>query len=276
MGIGDRDYMRNEGGGAILRGMTAVQGIVALNIAVFLLWQFGDRSFMRDNFLVSYSQLENWRLWTLLTSVFSHNLFWHILINLLVFASFGPALEQRWGSRKFLVFYLGCGIFASLVHCGMHFLDFPDSAALGASGSVCGVVTAFAILYPKQILLLWGIVPTSAWALVAAFSAWDLYGLFGQKGGGGDDIGHAAHLGGVVAAFIFMLIVWRPKKARAAGGKRRDPSEFYPSSEGLYSDRKDSRLDYLLSKVSEHGLESLSADEKEELQRISDRRRRQQ
>ena len=130
MGIGDRDYMRNEGGGAILRGMTAVQGIVALNIAVFLLWQFGDRSFMRDNFLVSYSQLENWRLWTLLTSVFSHNLFWHILINLLVFASFGPALEQRWGSRKFLVFYLGCGIFASLVHCGMHFLDFPDSAAL--------------------------------------------------------------------------------------------------------------------------------------------------
>lgn len=273
MGIGDRDYMRKGAGGRIFGGMTAVQGIVAINIAVFLLWRFGDENFMAANFIVSPTRLEFGYYWTLLTSVFSHIAFFHILINLLVLASFGPTLEQRWGSRKFLVFYLGCGLSASLVHCLMPQFGFHESGALGASGAVAGVVTAFAILYPKQILLLWGIVPTPAWALVAACVVWDLYSLIDQKDGRGDGIGHAAHLGGALAGFIFLWVIWRPKRRVATVDRRPDPSEYYPSSRSAPASG-DSRLDDLLTKVSEQGLDSLTAEEKEELQRISDRRRR--
>ena len=82
--------------------------IIVLNIIVFMMWTTTSvsESFMENNFLVSWTALMEGRYWTLLTSVFSHQAVWHILINMFVLNSFGSLLEQVLGWRIFLSFYL--------------------------------------------------------------------------------------------------------------------------------------------------------------------------
>ena len=84
--------------------LSAVQIIILVNVLVFLAWVWQTNTtpepiFMIDHFLVSWEHLAEGRVWTLLTSVFSHNMFWHILLNMFVLNSFGPVLEDILGVR---------------------------------------------------------------------------------------------------------------------------------------------------------------------------------
>jgi rhomboid-like protein len=96
-----------------------VSAIILINIGVFIMWQRlgeGPSSYMVDNFLVSWTGLQQGRYWTLLTSVFSHESLFHIFINMFVLNSFGSLLEQVLGHWRFLAFYLVAGIVSSLSH----------------------------------------------------------------------------------------------------------------------------------------------------------------
>lgn len=193
-----------------------VRSIVALNIVVFALWMMPSESsvlFMVHNFLVSWDALMQGRVWVLLTSVFSHNMFFHIFLNMLVLVSFGITLERTLGSLRFLRFYLFAGIIASLAHSliSAWLLDRPELPALGASGAIAGVVMVFALLYPRERILLFGIIPIPALWGALAFVALDLWGLFAQAGGGGLPIGHGAHLGGALSGVLYYMIRLRPR-----------------------------------------------------------------
>lgn len=192
--------------------MSIVPKIVMINILVYLLWNFYgvmNPNFMINNFLVSWSALSEGRIWTLVTSAFSHNMFWHILINMMVFFNFGVVVENTLGPVRFLAFYLIAGIIGSLGHslvCAL-ILNQPNLPALGASGAVSGVVMLFALLYPQQKIFLFGIVPLPAiWAAVL-FVALDGYGLFNQSKGMSIPIGHGAHLGGSLSGLIYYAIL---------------------------------------------------------------------
>ena len=287
MGIFDRDYMQGGGStGNMIRQLSAVNWILILNIAVFLGWTLGAPStFMRENFLVSWYALMSGRVWTVLTCAFSHYDMWHILINMLIFLSFGPVLEARWGKRRFLVFYLLSAVFSSLAMALMApVFGLRDVNGLGASGAVCAVSTAFAIYYPKNFVLIWGIIPAPAWLVVAALCVWDVKGLMNQFKGISDGVAHSAHLGGCLFALIVLFLVPRlvkvsPPSRSPVGRSRqtgsRDPSEYYPApSDGDDRDRgEENRLDDLLTKVSREGIDSLTDDEKDDLKRISRKRR---
>ncbi len=84
-------------------------------------------------------------------------------------------------------------------------------SALGASGAVAGLVLVFSLLFPKEKLLLFGIIPLPALFGALAFIALDLWGLFAQAGGGGLPIGHGAHLGGAFTGILFYFLYVRPK-----------------------------------------------------------------
>ena len=152
----------------------AVPIIILLNIIVYLLWHVlphGENSFMSQNFLVSWTSLEQGRYWTLLTSEFSHNMFLHIFINMYVFMGFGLALERTLGRRRFVKFYLVAAIVASISYSVLSnvLLHEPDMPALGASGAISGVVVGFALMFPRARLLLFGLIPLPAiWAVVLA------------------------------------------------------------------------------------------------------------
>ena len=198
--------------------------LLALNLVVFIMWLIlGESQFMLENFLVSWSALEQGRWWTLLTSEFSHLWFLHIFLNMFVLVNFGPIVEMTIGSGRFVRFYLLAAIVSSISHAAVskYLLHQPDLPALGASGAISGVVVLFAFLYPRARLLLLGLIPMPALVGVLAFVGLDALGLFAQTEGGGLPIGHGAHLGGAATGFLFYLLA-----IRGLGLRRPQPIDF--------------------------------------------------
>src|SRR5206468_4045032 len=120
-------------------------------------------------FLVSRELLNDGHYWTLLTSEFSHREVWHLAMNMMVLYSFGRVLVQIWGARRFLVFYLSAAVAASIAHVSVGWLIGRDNPALGASGAVSACLAAFAFLYPRHRILLFGAVPMPAWVATLLF-----------------------------------------------------------------------------------------------------------
>ncbi len=202
-----------------------VRTLMIVNVGVFLLWWFPvlGPSFMGDNFLVSWSLLAEGRVWVLLTSVFSHNLLLHLLVNMVVLTSFGTAMEAIMGSRRFLRFFLAAGLVASIAHAATSrfLLDQPELRALGASGALAGVLMLFSFSFPKAKVLLFFFIPLPAIVAALAFVAIDVWGLVAQIGGGTLPIGHGAHLGGGLFGLVYYLVAGRDlKDGRDGAGLR--------------------------------------------------------
>ncbi len=206
------------------RRPVVVPVIIVLNVLVYIAWQVaiqhGARSalmqFMRSNFVVSSLHLEAGRWWTLLLAEFSHYELWHIAINMFVLWSFGSLLERLWGRRLFTGFYLIAAVVASLSHCLVSSVLLGSAAisAVGASGAVSGLLLAYALLFPRQKILLFGIIPLPSLVAAGLFVGLDLWGLFAQTRGGGLPIGHGAHLGGALAGAVMWAAVLRPRFGR--------------------------------------------------------------
>ncbi len=185
--------------------------LIVLNVIVYLLWLFaGDHSdFMQRNFLVSMNLLTEGRIWTLLLSEFSHMAFFHLFLNMYVLFNFGPLLELSLGSWRFLAFYLTAAVVASLSHSilSTFYLGHPEVPALGASGAVSGVLLLFGFIFPRQKLLLLGLIPMPAIFGAVLIVGIDLWGLYKQAHGAWLPIGHGAHLGGAFAGFLYFLFL---------------------------------------------------------------------
>lgn len=275
----------SQAGRGLLSRFTGLQLVLGINVIIFVAWHVLPREFMAYHFMTSMAHVKQFYLWTLITAAFSHFDLWHFLINMLVLYSFSAPLEARWGKKRYLLFYLGAALFSSILHCSMAFFGFRDAPALGASGAVCAMTTAFAIYYPKAVIYLWGILPIPAWVLVGGFALFDIKGLVDQAGGGGGNIGHAAHLGGTVFALIIIGLLagnLLPRGSRTNTTVRRmtsatgrAPADYYPqpSAPQERDFEEESRLDELLTKVSRSGIDSLTEEERADLIRIGEKRR---
>lgn len=129
--------------------------------------------------------------------------FIHILFNMLGLFMFGRILENVWGPKRFLFFYLVCGVGAAAAHLSVQYFTGGGAPAVGASGAVMGVFAAFAYLFPNTELIIIPIpIPIKAKWAVLAFIALDLFG--GISSVPGDNIAHFAHLGGALTGFIIV------------------------------------------------------------------------
>jgi membrane associated rhomboid family serine protease len=136
--------------------------------------------------------------------------FFHIIFNMFGLWMFGKVLEQFWGGKRFLNFYLICGIGGAILHLLMQYIMGNYGPAVGASGAVMGIFVAFAYLFPNTPLMLMFIpVPIKAKWLVMGLIAFDLFGGFS----GGGNIAHFAHLGGAITGFI-MVWIWNRDRSR--------------------------------------------------------------
>lgn len=161
------------------------------------------------------------------THMFAHSpiTFFHIIFNMVTLWMFGRILENVWGPKRFLTFYLACGIGAALLHLGIQYIRADQllqalaqhnalaaskllgslSPALGASGAIMGVMAAFAYLFPNTELYIMFIpFPIKAKWAVIGMAAIDLFG--GVASINGDNIAHFAHLGGAITGLILVLI----------------------------------------------------------------------
>ncbi len=217
------------------------------------------------------------RPWTPFTYMFVHGGFWHALFNLLVLFFFGPPLEERWGSREFLKYYIICGLGGA----ALSFVFAFNSAVVGASAAVFGVMLAFAMNWPDLPIYIWGIFPVKAKWLVTILIAFDLFSaLFG---GSRDGVAHFAHLGGVAAGWLYLKMdvggaglfskvkrmINRPRLTVVSGMPQPEkPRARRPVDEHGHDD-----VDKVLDKISAQGVASLTPEEKKLLDEASRRYR---
>lgn len=198
---------------------TVVNGLLAVNILVFMLWVFAlvPIGVMANHFLVSWEHLAAGHVWVLLTAVFSHHLLFHLLINMIVLLSFGPPLERAMGPTRFLVFFLVAGIVGSLAHAlaSAFLVGRPGQAALGASSAIAGMLLLFSLAFPKAKILLFFFIPLPAIVAALAFVAIDIWGLIAQIEGQGLPIGHGAHLGGALVGILYFMARGKAVRERA-------------------------------------------------------------
>lgn len=146
-------------------------------------------------------------------SPFGQIVFIHILFNMFGLYMFGRILENVWGAKRFLFFYLACGVGSAAAHLTMQYFMGGHAAAVGASGAVMGVFVAFGYLFPNTELMIIPIpIPIKAKWLVLVYIAIDLFG--GVANISGDNIAHFAHLGGAITGFLIVFL-WNKTNRRS-------------------------------------------------------------
>lgn len=210
------------------------------------------------------------RPWTIVTYMFLHAGLLHIFFNMLMLFFFGPRLEAKLGGQRFLTLYLVSGFLGALLS-----LFTPQAAIVGASGAVYGVMAAFALLWPREKVLLYFLFPIEIRVLMVAFVA---LSVFFVVTGGNSGIAHFAHLGGFLGGWVSLKWFDRTSPARRFR-QRAAPSPTAASAtdvrrwntiprNDLHPVNRD-ELDRVLDKISASGMESLTAAERAFLDRFS-------
>ncbi len=154
--------------------------------------------------------------WQYLSYMFLHANFLHIFLNMLILWMFGLELEQLWGSKRFLTYYIIAGIGAGVIHTIVTMLMGTDNApAVGASGAIMGVMLAFGLTFPDRVILVGFFFPMRAKYAILLFAAMDLFGGFQ----GTDNVAHFAHLGGALVGYILLKTGWHTMIANRIGSK---------------------------------------------------------
>jgi membrane associated rhomboid family serine protease len=202
------------------------------------------------------------RPWTMVTYMFLHGSFSHILFNMIALYFFGSRVEMRLGPERFFALYFVGGIAGAL----LSFVFDPRHAVIGASGAVFGVMLAFARFWPRDQIFIWGIIPIEARWLVGIMTGIALFG--GITGGGG--VANFAHLGGFVGGWFYLLFL-----ERRHGSKRfkRDATAVPAAVDAVlgnwkkvdrgsvHSVNKD-EVNRILDKISASGIGSLTPQER--------------
>ena len=208
-------------------------------------------------------------IWQLVSYMFLHGGFFHLVINMYALWVFGGEIERMWGPRAFLRYYFITGIGAGVIHT----LITPLSTipTIGASGAVLGVLTAFAVMFPDReiTLLLFFILPVRMRARTLAFLFVGM-SLFSGVMGSADGVAHFAHLGGMLVGYLYMKQDWKIESLKRRFGdwmRKRRMKVHRQKEEDLEKLKR--LVDQVLDKANEVGMENLTRDEKLLLRRAS-------
>ena len=190
-----------------------VKNLIIANTLIFLAtWLLPQAAIIADRFYALYwfgSPL--FHSYQYITYMFLHGGFGHLFFNMFALWMFGRTLEYELGSRRFIIYYLVCGVGAALIQMLVAWLTGELGIVLiGASGAVMGVLLAFGVMHPNEVLIMFPIpVPVKAKWFVIGYAALELfYGATGRAAG----IAHFAHVGGMLWGYL-LLLYWKRKGA---------------------------------------------------------------
>jgi len=243
-----------------------VTKLIIINIAVFIL----EILLSRTNFIVMFGLsprlvVTRGFVWQLVTYMFLHVGFWHLILNMFIIWMFGSQLEAVWGGERFLRYYIICGLGGAL----FSFIFAFNALVIGASGAGYGILLAYAVLFPYNQIYVWGIFPVRARTLVIVLAAIEfLSGISGADG-----IAHFGHLGGMAAGLLYMRTdhrAWRfwGRLKRMFDGL---PIRIRMGDDEEETDADADKIDSILDKLSEKGYENLTETERRILENYSDR-----
>ncbi len=205
----------------IINVLIFLGSIVAPKYGINLTQWFGLHFFMAPDF----------KLYQLFTYMFMHGGFEHLFFNMFAVWMFGRVLEQVWGPRRFLFYYIVCGVGAGLIQELVQYIQYAtvlsgyDSVnmggnyvipmsdylnmmtTVGASGAIYAILLAFGMIFPNQPIYLYFLLPMKAKYFVMGYAVLELIFGMSQRG---DGIAHFAHLGGMLFGFI-LIMYWKKK-----------------------------------------------------------------
>lgn len=288
MGYADRDYFRETSGRppGRLAGAPVVKWLLIVNLGVFavaLLLDFREASEEFGKFTIREG-IAGGQVWRLITFQFLHGGGGHLLFNSIAIYFFGAFVEQQLRSRAFLVFYLLCGVAGALGYAALVSVSdaYRDVGVVGASGGIFGILVVAAMIAPDmRVQLLFPPVTLTMRLMAILMLGW---GLLVVVTGGQNAGGEAGHLGGALAGFLLWKVpVLRGLLANLSRPGGRGPGKrlAFPiritKSEKRYekklrpkssvSGAEAGEVDRILDKINEHGLQSLTAEERELLAR---------
>lgn len=188
------------------------RAIILANVGVYIL-QLVVSPYVLATFALWPLQTGLFRPWQILTYGFMHGSWLHIFFNMFAVFMFGSQVEQLFGAKRYLIYYLSCVVGAALMHLIVVYVasDLPMAATVGASGGVFGLLLAFGMAYPRQQLIIFPIpVPIQAWLAVTLYGAMELFFGVTRTASG---IAHFAHLGGMATGFV-LIRYWQSQRRR--------------------------------------------------------------
>lgn len=316
MSLQDREYYRARTDGQRSRGgfltylTPVVKWLLFINVGVFVIQYFCEKIFKLPFFvtkiisqgnqiIIEYSEYE--KIFALyvpylkkyflfsqyVTYQFLHGGFLHLLFNMLALYMFGRYIEYQIGSRPFIKLYLLGGIFAGICH--LVFVNAYGTPVVGASGAICAVLAAFAIMNPNTKLMVFlGFIPVimKARTMVLLYA---LYTLVMALIGGGN-VAHLAHLGGLLFGFMYVknflglrrIVGYAPgdvprdssfstfkERARVYRGEEYEEASYRPSEKSS-SATGDPKLDEILDRMRRYGMHTLSDEDWSYIQKKRD------
>jgi membrane associated rhomboid family serine protease len=275
-----------------------IKSLLIANTAVFVVLGLGGRLFTLDtmpleimfNYSLGLMPLgHGFYPWQLITYQFMHANFTHLLYNMFGLWMFGMEVEHVWGSKRFLGFYLLCGVAAGISQLIMAPLLEPDSVVrvlapgieqgiptVGASGAVYAVLVAFAMMFPDRYIFLYFLIPIKAKYFIFGMIALGVFSI-----GSESTVANLAHLGGAAAGFVYVVYLSRRLPFQETfdrlgwwlNSRRRQKEEPYhetvdakvfdinerPKTEQELNQMK---IDEILDKISRGGYQSLTEEEK--------------
>jgi membrane associated rhomboid family serine protease len=242
--------------------------LIIVNLAVFILQRFFLDKHLDLLGLVPAYFLGRAYLWQIVTYMFLHASVLHIFFNMLFLWMMGSELERYWGGREFLKYYLVTGCGAGLVNV----LVQPHASVptIGASGAIFGIIIAFALAFPDRELLLYFFIRIKAKHFAILVGVLELVALLLLPNAG---IARFAHLGGLLVGYVYLKydrlvyplkkLVFRAEAKRAEDARRRreaDEAELR------------GEIDRILDKITNEGIDALSAKERAFLAKRSGKR----
>ncbi len=293
MGINNRDYYKPSGFGGFTFFPPVLKKIIIINVIVFFI-SIVLQMIKVTPYATAYLYMQKYFAllpfdsgflpWQLITYQFMHdvNSLGHILFNMFILWMFGMELENIWGSRKFLVFYLVGGIGAGI----LQLLSMPLAPTIGASGAVYAVMVAFAMMFPDRYIFLWFLIPVKAKYLIGFFVILEFLSV-GQM----SFVAHTAHIGGAITGLIWILLDrkyhfnvdsifnlfqrskdtfnktkndynFRKPKRDSSNSTDVKEAEFYEINNNKSEEISQDEIDRILDKISQSGYQNLTEKEK--------------
>jgi membrane associated rhomboid family serine protease len=286
MGLADRNYMRDEYHPPRVATKLIVVLIVAFVLESVLIFYFNVD--VLKHLGLTVAGIKAGKVWQLITFQFLHSAPWpwHVLFNCLGLYFFGRPVEERLGSKKFVILYLSCGVVGGLLQVATSALlpNHYDVPVVGASAGICGMIAIFCSLSPMQELTTWIYffpVTIRARYFLLFLGLFSLFGTFIPF----DNIAHAAHLGGILLGMAYVR--WGETTSQHLRGlnpfhTRQRKQELIKAasfkmprwtrhkSEESDDDAPEEfisrEVDPILDKISAHGIQSLTERERKILE----------
>ena len=213
---------------------TVVKHLLIINVlmylATFTLTRFNID--LTDLLGLHFFKASDFRAYQLVTYMFMHGNFGHLFFNMFALWMFGNTLENIWGSKRFLLFYMVCGIGAGLCQELVQYIQYTTSlvqydtvnfgnghvvpmasylnmmTTVGASGAVYGLLLAFGMMFPNSMIYFYFLIPIKAKWFVIGYAVIEL--IMGL--GGADNVAHFAHLGGMLFGLL-LILYWKKNPA---------------------------------------------------------------